>query len=1447
MANRRDVQLVIRAKDEATRAVDSIASSLAALLQQQNNTGSGAKKLSSDLGGMVAALADVERANGLVGNAADRAEKSFKRQQATLAESRAQLQSTKTQIEGVGRAIEAAQRKIVDTVLEGGDTSGLIQQINAANAALKTLITTEGRLTTSVRAQEASLGEQRSSLQQIGSLANATEAAIQSLGSETERAALRGKAALEAETKAFREQAAAARDAANAARNNDKFSNFMGVDAAPGKSAASSAAVFADQEAMAQAAQRLRDRIDPLAAIIRKQNDELANANRLFKQGKLSANELAIATDHFAKEADDARAALDRIGKGEKGAIGLFGLKPYELTNLGYQVNDVITQLASGTSLTQVLAQQGGQILQLLPNIGTRITAALSNPAFLGAAAVIAGIAVVLNRAATEAERLRKIEGILAGISDGAEYSAQTLNLTVKALEKLGFTSEQALGQVRSFLTQGLNPDYLLAFGQAAADISLLTGKDLPEAAAMMRDAFSSGYDAVAKLDDEFQFLTASEREQIKAMFDSGRAAEARETAFRAFNDSLRDSKKAADEAKGAIASLGSAVNDFLTWLANTGAVKTFTDSVRKEFKDLARDIRAFAGTASLDDLNVKIADVQSKIDKIRNGRFLYIPGVENFTVKQATLLAVAQGELNDLLEQRTQIQKQLAKATGDTVNQESAAVRKTRQDRLDAIELERRLATTEDEKQKIKLQGEQAYQEEMRKSGDSIIAAAKRQAKIDEENHKLRMKRLKEEQREREKTIAFGSPVAGGRVTSGFGRRNAPNTPNGKGSTNHAGIDYAVPVGTPVVAPAQGVVKEIGQSPSRGKFVVLSHGSGTETHFYHLSDNKIKEIGELVNKGELFAKSGNTGHSSGPHLHYGVKENGKFVDPNKGRFKGDLGGVLADAENIESKRIERQDDFNLKLDAEAEKRRQATAYLREQQQLGGEALFEAKKREAINNAVLAAQQEATKQQIELDDERRKIIEETVAAEWEIANAKDRATSGVNDASGERQALLERLALATELGDTAGMAALELQIDEVDKALELAIEKAIQFWKAFNTPESRIALAGLQNLRESLKLDDRQREQQKVDKPLNDLQNMRSALQEQIQFYQDMGQSNVVEVLREQLRGIDADTLSAIDNSLRFWQTQSGPEAQAAILNLQNMRNQIIAARDEFAISAGQIQQAFAGSLSDSIKLFAQRLVETRNPIRALGEAVLNFAASFIEKIADMMLQMFALRVAMKIGFGGFTDKVNDVFGGAIVKDAAKSMVGAAIAWKLTAASIQAAAASLAASNAAGGATGGGGGFLGKLIGIGASLFGGSVLPGVSNASLDSFFNANAAIFHSGGIAGSGNRSRAVSPAWFSSAVRYHGGGIAGLRPNEVPTILERGEEILTRSDARHRMNGGGASGPAPEPKVDLKIVNAIDSAAVVEAGLNSRSGQKVLLNFFRANSRAINAAMQEG
>ena len=108
---------------------------------------------------------------------------------------------------------------------------------------------------------------------------------------------------------------------------------------------------------------------------------------------------------------------------------------------------------------------------------------------------------------------------------------------------------------------------------------------------------------------------------------------------------------------------------------------------------------------------------------------------------------------------------------------------------------------------------------------------------------------------------------------------------------------------------------------------------------------------------------------------------------------------------------------------------------------------------------------------------------------------------------------------------------------------------------------------------------------------------------------------------------------------------------------------------------------------------------------------------------------------------------------------------------------------------------------------------------------------------HTGGLAGSGGKTRQVSPGWFSNAKRYHTGGVAGLKPDEVPTILQRGEEVLTRTDPRHRFNGGGG---AAQGKDRIQIINAIDSEDVVQKGLTSGRGTKTVLNMIRTNRSEI-------
>lgn len=108
---------------------------------------------------------------------------------------------------------------------------------------------------------------------------------------------------------------------------------------------------------------------------------------------------------------------------------------------------------------------------------------------------------------------------------------------------------------------------------------------------------------------------------------------------------------------------------------------------------------------------------------------------------------------------------------------------------------------------------------------------------------------------------------------------------------------------------------------------------------------------------------------------------------------------------------------------------------------------------------------------------------------------------------------------------------------------------------------------------------------------------------------------------------------------------------------------------------------------------------------------------------------------------------------------------------------------------------------------------------------------------HTGGIVGKdATEKRRISPLWFLNAVRYHNGGIAGLKPDEVPTILQRGEQVIPKNE----VGNGGTGGKAQ----DIKIINAVDSASVIEAGMRSASGQKTILNFFRANKNQIKSVL---
>lgn len=118
--------------------------------------------------------------------------------------------------------------------------------------------------------------------------------------------------------------------------------------------------------------------------------------------------------------------------------------------------------------------------------------------------------------------------------------------------------------------------------------------------------------------------------------------------------------------------------------------------------------------------------------------------------------------------------------------------------------------------------------------------------------------------------------PISGGRLSSSFGRRSAPK----KGaSTYHKGVDWATPTGTAVVASSGGTVAKAGWGSGYGYVVYINHPDGRQTRYGHLS-KVLVSAGQTVSQGQKIALSGNTGVSTGPHLHFEILVNGTQVNP---------------------------------------------------------------------------------------------------------------------------------------------------------------------------------------------------------------------------------------------------------------------------------------------------------------------------------------------------------------------------------------------------------------------------------------------------------------------------------------------------------------------------------------------------------------------------------------
>ena len=123
---------------------------------------------------------------------------------------------------------------------------------------------------------------------------------------------------------------------------------------------------------------------------------------------------------------------------------------------------------------------------------------------------------------------------------------------------------------------------------------------------------------------------------------------------------------------------------------------------------------------------------------------------------------------------------------------------------------------------------------------------------------------------------IPSGMPVSAARLTSGFGMRMHPLLGYVR---QHSGVDLAAPYGSPIYATGAGVVGTAGWSGGLGLTVAIAHGGGVQTRYGHMSRLAVAP-GQQVSAGDVIGYVGSTGESTGPHVHYEVRVDGRAIDP---------------------------------------------------------------------------------------------------------------------------------------------------------------------------------------------------------------------------------------------------------------------------------------------------------------------------------------------------------------------------------------------------------------------------------------------------------------------------------------------------------------------------------------------------------------------------------------
>lgn len=498
------------------------------------------------------------------------------------------------------RLLEAEIKAVADEAARVDAVNGYRQMAADANAALAD-VSRFGVAEDVAAASTQRLASALSAILSPSAAANRTLDSLDASVTEASRVLEGGARSAQVYGLAMNELSSAAAGINNIAGQID---GYRAQEQALGAATARFEAARTEALALAAALEAPGENAAEIATKLGRAETAVENAGNAMQREAVKAAELAVALNRAGVEvknlaaaelrltaaARETAAAQGAIGKAQGGKGGLFGLNPQDATNLSYQINDIFTQLASGQSIFITLAQQGPQIWQI-EGVKSYIKAigGLLGPlgaVALGIGVVVGGVAA-LNKATGDTAAVTANKAFLASLGDGAGITAQQLGAASDRLQDFGAKTEDANAIVQSFAKEGLNPTYLDAYTQGVANAAEVTGTDMTAASEALTTALTGSYDSVVALNEKYPVLTDAELTQIEAMYESGRADEARQLIFDRFTSKYQD---AADKMNGpwsnAWDNLKAAAARFGSYISAT--LSPFMQGVRRDLDNIA-------------------------------------------------------------------------------------------------------------------------------------------------------------------------------------------------------------------------------------------------------------------------------------------------------------------------------------------------------------------------------------------------------------------------------------------------------------------------------------------------------------------------------------------------------------------------------------------------------------------------------------------------------------------------------------------------------------------------------------------------------------------------------------------------------------------------------------------------------------------------------------------